>query len=237
MQALSEKPVLFRQSIDGANLTENACKLVFNKGIDNEFIYYFTKTTDFIDQAGLNTRTAAQPKLALERLKTIKVRIPEYNEQKRVVVILDEAFGGIAKAKENAEKNLQNACEFFENYLQSLFIQRGEGWEDTTLENILAVQPRNGWSPPSAHHSDSGIPVLTLSSVTGFQFRSDKIKFTSAPTAPHRHYWLKDGDFLITRSNTPELVGHVAIAKGLTEPTIYRDLIMRMNPDPDRMIT
>ena len=41
----------------------------------------------------------------------------------------------------------------------------------------------------------------------------------------------------MTRSNTPELVGHVAIAEGIDEPTIYPDLIMKMNPAPDRMMT
>ena len=79
--------------------------------------------------------------------------------------------------------------------------------------------------------------MLTLSSVTGFQFRASKIKFTSAKADPGRHYWVKNGDFLITRSNTPELVGHVAIAEGITNPTIYPDLIMRMIPAADRMLT
>ena len=108
---------------------------------------------------------------------------------------------------------------------------------ETTLEKVLAVQPQNGWSPPAANHSDSGTPVLTLSSVTGFRFRPDKLKFTSASTDSRRNYWVKNGDFLITRSNTPELVGHVAIAAGISEPTIYPDLIMRMNPMPDHMMT
>ena len=79
--------------------------------------------------------------------------------------------------------------------------------------------------------------MLTLSSVTGFQFRAGKIKFTSAKADPCRHYWVKNGDFLITRSNTPELVGHVAIAAELTEPTIYPDLIMKMTPAPDCILT
>lgn len=78
--------------------------------------------------------------------------------------------------------------------------------------------------------------MLTLSSVTGFRFRPDKVKFTSACTDSRRNYWVKNGDFLITRSNTPELVGHVAIASGISEPTIYPDLIMRMNPMPDRIM-
>jgi len=163
--------------------------------------------------------------------------IPPLPEQQRIVRILDEAFDGIATAKANAEKNLQNARALFESHLQGVFSQKGKGWVETTLEHVLVDQPRNGWSPPAANHSDSGVPVLTLSSVTGFQFRADKIKFTSAKVDPRRHYWVKDGDFLITRSNTPELVGHVAIAAGITEPTIYPDLIMRMTPAPDHVLT
>jgi type I restriction enzyme, S subunit len=89
--------------LDGANLTENACKLVFDPGIYKDFVYYFTKTDDFTRQAEKNTRVAAQPKLALERLKTITLMIPPLPEQKRVVAILDEALEVIAAAAANAE--------------------------------------------------------------------------------------------------------------------------------------
>jgi type I restriction enzyme, S subunit len=67
--------------LDGANLTENAARMVFSEGINNEYVYYFTLTDDFQDQAGLNTRTAAQPKLALERLKTISLPIAPLTQQ------------------------------------------------------------------------------------------------------------------------------------------------------------
>jgi type I restriction enzyme S subunit len=159
------------------------------------------------------------------------------DEQQRIVAILNEAFDGIATAKANFEANLQNARALFESHLQSVFTQRGEGWVEATLEKVLHEQPRNGWSPPAANHAESGTPVLTLSSVTGFEFRPEKVKFTSAATAVHRHYWVRNGDLLITRSNTPELVGHVAIASGIDEPTIYPDLIMRMNANPDLAMT
>jgi type I restriction enzyme S subunit len=60
-------------------------------------------------------------------------------EQHRIVTILDEAFDGIATAKANAEKNLQNARALFESHLQSVFIQRGEGWKQKTLEEIATT--------------------------------------------------------------------------------------------------
>ncbi len=200
--------------------------------LDNWLIYHLNHSdlNEFV--SGLTV-----PKLNQGSLREIPVPVPPLPEQLRIVALLDEAFAGLATAKANAERNLQNARAIFESHLQAVFSQRGEEWVETTLEIVLATQPQNGWSPPAANHADSGTPVLTLSSVTGFRFRSDKIKYTSAPTDPNRSYWVKNGDFLVTRSNTPELVGHVAIAADIEQPTIYPDLIMRMNPMPDRMST
>ena len=75
--------------LDSAHLTENACRLVFKPGISNRFVYYFTTTRDFVEQAGLNTRTAAQPKLALSRLATIKLGIPDLAVQKSLASKFD----------------------------------------------------------------------------------------------------------------------------------------------------
>jgi type I restriction enzyme S subunit len=83
------KTGIIPEDLDGANLTENACRLVFNPGVSNRFVYYFTVTPDFVEQAGLNTRTAAQPKLALSRLATIKLGIPPLAEQKRLAAEFD----------------------------------------------------------------------------------------------------------------------------------------------------
>ena len=62
-------------------------------------------------------------------LKELDIRFPHsLPEQKRIVAILDEAFAGIATAVANTEKNLANARELFESYLNAVFTQKGEGW-------------------------------------------------------------------------------------------------------------
>ena len=58
-------------------------------------------------------------------------------EQQRIVAILDQAFADIEKARANAEKNLKNARELFDSYLQQVFSQRGEGWVENSLENVV----------------------------------------------------------------------------------------------------
>jgi type I restriction enzyme S subunit len=68
--------------------------------------------------------------------KNINILLPPLAEQKRIVAILDKAFESIARAKESAEKNLKNAKEIFESYLQSVFENKGEGWEEKKLIDI-----------------------------------------------------------------------------------------------------
>jgi type I restriction enzyme S subunit len=84
------KTGIIQTELDGAHLTENACRLVFKPGINSRFVYYFTITPSFTEQAGLNTRTAAQPKLALSRLSRIVIGIPDSEEQDRLVANFDE---------------------------------------------------------------------------------------------------------------------------------------------------
>ena len=55
----------------------------------------------------------AQPKLNQKKLAGIPIPIPNLLEQKRIVSILDEAFEGLDRARENAEANLKSARELF----------------------------------------------------------------------------------------------------------------------------
>lgn len=96
-----------------------------------------------------------------------------------------------------------------------------------TLADVLTEKPRNGWSPV-CDNMEGGTPVLALGAVTGFRYQPSAIKRTSAPVDPTAHYWLQPQDLMITRSNTPALVGHAAIYSGEPTPCIYPDLMMRL---------
>lgn len=71
--------------LENANLTENAVKLVPHESVDKEFLYFFTKTMSFKKQAINQTRTTAQPKLALKRLG--KVEIPLFDLKKQIKIV------------------------------------------------------------------------------------------------------------------------------------------------------
>ena len=74
-------------------------------------------------------------------LKKVKISFPySLTEQKRIVAILDEAFEGIDRAIANTEKNLANARELLESYLNAIFTQKGDGWEEKNLEDICSIK-------------------------------------------------------------------------------------------------
>jgi type I restriction enzyme S subunit len=73
-------------------------------------------------------------------IRKIEIPIPSLDEQKQIVAILDEAFEGIDQAIRNTEKNLANARELFDSYLNKIFTQKGDGWEEKRLADIAEVQ-------------------------------------------------------------------------------------------------
>lgn len=104
---------------------------------------------------------AAQPNLSAQSLTKFTIPVPLLPEQKRIVGILDEAFEGIATAKANAEKNLQNARAIFESHLQSVFTQRGPGWIEKTVGEVCIL--RSGTTLPKEIEKPSGeIPYLKV---------------------------------------------------------------------------
>ena len=84
-------------------------------------------------------------------VRSLQAPVPPLPEQRRIVGILDEAFEGIATAKANAEKNLQNARAVFESHLQFVFTQRGEGWRMEKLDNLTELA--RGHNPPKSKFS------------------------------------------------------------------------------------
>jgi type I restriction enzyme S subunit len=84
----------------------------------------------------------------------LPIYAPPLSEQKRIVGLLDEAFEGIALAKANTEKNLENTRAIFESHLQLVFTQCGPGWVEKRLEEIGKTQ--TGSTPKTSDQSNYG---------------------------------------------------------------------------------
>ena len=129
---------------DTYTLNQRIC-VIRSKSFDTRFLYYQLNRNKYLLSFNNGEN---QSNLRKDDILNCELFVPPIPEQKRIVAILDEAFAAIAKAKANAEQNLKNAKVLFESYLQGVFENKGEGWEEKTLGEIAFV--KSGGTPSRA---------------------------------------------------------------------------------------
>ena len=119
--------------------------------VSNYFLKHYLNS-DYVKQlAKKSISGSGVGNLNVGTVREFPIKFPSLPEQQRIVAILDEAFDAIAQAKANAEQNLKNAKELFESYLQSVFENKGEGWEDVRFEDLCKLT--RGHNPPKSKFS------------------------------------------------------------------------------------
>ncbi len=136
-----------------ALLNQRVCRLL---GFSGELIprFLFYGVNDYLKAIEDVTGYATVKHLSSKQILAIEFPVPPLPEQQRIVGLLDVAFAGLATAKANAEKNLQNARALFESHLQSVFTHRGPGWAEKRLEEIGKTQ--TGSTPKTSDQSNYG---------------------------------------------------------------------------------
>lgn len=104
-------------------------------------------------------------------------------------------------------------------------------WGVKPLKEGLDANPKNGFSPKEVD-SWQGLYALGLSCLTKSGFKPLQLKMVPI-SAISSGALIQDGDFLISRSNTPELVGLCGIYQDVGNPAIYPDLMVRLRFDVD----
>jgi type I restriction enzyme S subunit len=161
----------------------------------------------------------------------MQIPVPPLPEQKRIVAILDKAFAAIDEAKAKTEQNLKNARELFDSYLQQVFSQRGEGWGEEYLENLVTddctlsygiVQPGIDF--------DNGLPVVRPTDLTREIITSNGLKLIDPSKAEgYRRTVLQGGELLVCVRGT---TGTTAIACNTLEGANVTRGIVPVRFDP-----
>lgn len=107
-----------------------------------------------------------------------------------------------------------------------------DGWSNQELKDIVLGNIQNGYSP-NPSDKPTGFYVLGLGALGDDGLITSAIKNVD-PTSEVIRSQLKENDFLISRSNTPDKVGRSAIFKGEIDNCSYPDLMMRFRIDENK---
>ncbi len=177
---------------------------LLDKELLPDFVSLFFQTAGYWQTIKEGSSGSAQGGFNATKLGALSIPFPPLPEQQRIVGILDEAFAGIATAKANAEKNLQNARALFESYLQAVFSQQGEGWVDRQLLSLCHEITVGHVGPMKTEYKESGIPFLRSQNIRPFEVSMDNAMLIDEVF--HRALkksQLRPGDLAIVRTGYP----------------------------------
>jgi type I restriction enzyme, S subunit len=156
-------------------------------------------------------------------------------EQHRIVSILDKAFVGIASAKANAEKNLQNARALFESHLQSVFTERGPGWVEKALGSVATF--RNGINYTKDSKGESIKIVGVRNFQKNFSAPLDDLDTVTIDGELSELDTLKQDDILAVRSNgNIELIGRCLLVGEVADKVSHSGFTIRIRLAPGELL-
>ena len=177
--------------------TNQGCKGLVSQGrVDHKFLYYYLSSiVDLLNELGTG---ATFKELSGGKLSGVPLLLPSLPEQRRIVAILDEAFEGIATAKVNAEKNLQNARQLFESFLDATLTRHASGYIESTLGADVDLLAGYAFSSGSYSDEASDIRLLRGDNIMQGYLRWDGAKrWPASERAAYSRFELQAGDVVL----------------------------------------
>jgi type I restriction enzyme S subunit len=206
-----------------------------------KFLKYYLESSFVTEKMFKEAKGSTQKFVGLGYLRTFPISLPPIPEQQRIVAILDQAFADIEKARANAEKNLKNARELFDSYLNQVFSQHGEGWVETVVGDQLTLQ--RGFDITKKQQRPGEIPVVSSGGIKSYHDTSmvkgpgvvigrkgslGTVFFLEDDYWPHdTTLWVKD-----FKGNSPRLIYYYFLSldvkhldSGAANPALNRNLV------------
>ena len=164
--------------------------LIPKEGFDIGFVQYFLNGIDFES----HRQGSTIPHVYFKDYKSEPFPLLPLPQQKQIVVILDKAFAVIDTAKANAEQNLLNAKELFESYLQNVFENKGDDWEEKRFDKICVLQ--RGFDLPTRLRKEGKHPLVSSNGITDYvdlwKVKSPGVSTGRSGTIGNVHYIEED---------------------------------------------
>ena len=217
-----------RVGIAGTTLATNQQinSLVFSSIIEPRFGYYYCKS--ITQQFQSLAAKAVVPILNKTNFSKIKMPLPSFSEQHRIVEILNQA-DRLRKLRADADAKAQ--C-----ILPALFIKmfgdpatNSMGWKTGKLENVID-ETQYGTSK-KANTNGKGIIVLRMNNIDyDGHLNLANVKHVVLSEREQKKYALAEGDILFNRTNSKELVGKTGLWRSEVPAVIASYLIrVRLN--------
>lgn len=194
-----------------------------NRFVLNEYLAYWLRATKkkLISLASGTTFK----EIAKSTLASIPISLPSVNEQQRIIELLREVDRLRRLRREADEKTETVLITVFNEMLG----RPRDNWVEKRLGDVISdLQPGKSLNGIDKPADEEKWGVLKVSAVTSGRFRPEENKELSEHETPSEDLEVKDGDLLISRANTEELVGASAFVRNPPDRLLLPDKLWRV---------
>jgi type I restriction enzyme, S subunit len=216
-----------------AALNQRVARLtvVAKQALNPAYFFYFLSSASFQRALIAGGHGAAQQNVSPKAINDVPIPLPALPEQQRIVAVLDEAFAGLATATANAEKNLKNASELFDSYLNSIFASVKAECQNRPLGEVCSfVRGPFGGSLKKSIFVERGFAVYEQQHAIYDQFDDIRYFIDDAKFNEMKRFELKSGDLIMSCSGT---MGRVAIAPTGIARGIINQALLKLTPSSE----
>lgn len=215
------------EGLGTAYINQHLALLRLDGAFDPRYLSAFLSSPQGYRQFQRLDKLGVKSSLNLEDVRSLRAPLPPLPEQRRIVGLLERAVALVCKRRQ--------AVSLTQQLLRSAFIERfgdpitnPKGWRVVALGEVLSTI-EGGWSPscevrPARDHEWG---VLRLRAITSGAYDDGQHKAWIAG-APRPALEVRSGDLLLSRKNSPELLGASALVMRTRPRLMFSDLIFRL---------
>ncbi len=199
--------------------------------LNRRFLDFFIRTPTFRDQVtaqGSTNYAAVRPNEVLGYC----LPLPSLEEQRRIVARIEELAAKIEEARDLRREATEESETIIHRVIEKLFTSGGkDGWEAGRLGDLV-IDDCYGTSEKT-HDDETGTPVFRMGNIQNGRLVTNDLKYLHLGPKERAKLLLENGDILVNRTNSAELVGKCAVFD-LEGEYVFASYLIRLRLDTSR---
>lgn len=158
------------------------------------------------DAKGTTGYAAVRPKTLL----ACEIPLPPLDEQRRIVARIESLTAKVEEARGLRSDSAEEVVALYGRRIAEIFSkQQGDSWVTETLGEYVVADCYG--TSEKTNDDQTGTPILRMGNIQDGRLLPRPLKYLHIPTKEREKLLLKEGDILVNRTNSAELVGKCAV--------------------------
>lgn len=179
--------------------------------LDPRWMHWVTKSREFWAQCDEKSQgTSGKNRINPGRFLDVEIPLPPLDEQRRIVARIDALTAKAEEARRLKNDGSEEVVALYGRRVAEIFSrQQGDSWATGTLGDYV-IDDCYG-SSEKTNDDQTGTPILRMGNIQDGRLLPRPLKYLHVPAKKREKLLLKEGDILVNRTNSAELVGKCAV--------------------------